>query len=121
MKKILIVDDATTSRKVVKNVLGDLDVDFGEAKNGEEGIEQAKNGNFDIIVSDVNMPGMLGTEMIQKIREFDHCKETIIIMLTTEVDEELRDIGKQCGVKLWITKPFDKEKFVGVMKKLIES
>ena len=117
MKKILIVDDSSTTRSLVKKSLKDLELEIVEADDGVIGLAKATSEKFDLIISDVNMPRMKGPEMIEKIRNDENGKETTIIMLTTELDSELREEGKKLNIKLWLTKPFNSEKLQNVLKK----
>ncbi len=88
-------------------------------ENGAEGLEMMKQHQFDLIFSDVNMPIMGGLEMVSKIKEVSAYKYIPIVMLTTESSDELKSKGKALGVKAWMLKPFDKEKFTMVIQKLL--
>ena len=118
-KKILIVDDASLIRNITAKVITEAGFEAVVANNGEEGLSIVRDGEIDFIFSDINMPVMSGLEMIQKIREIDSCKFLPIVMLTTERKEELQAEAKKLGVKAWLVKPFNKEKFLLVLHKLL--
>ena len=78
-----------------------------------------QNNEINIIFSDVNMPVMGGLEMVENIKQDDRYKFIPIIMLTTESSPDLKQKGKELGVKAWMLKPFDKKKFFMALKKLL--
>jgi len=120
MKKILIVDDSSMIRLVVSKAAKKAGYDIIEASNGKEGLEQLnKNENISLILSDINMPIMGGMEMISEIKDDDSAKFIPIVMLTTEDSEELKQKGRELGVKAWMVKPFNEKTFIKAMMKLI--
>ena len=119
MGKILIVDDSSLIRSVASGAVKEAGHEPIVAENGQEGLEMLKIHKFNLIFSDVNMPVMGGLEMIEKIKLHDEYKYIPIIMLTTESNPELKEKGKELGVKAWMLKPFNKNKFFMVIKKLI--
>jgi len=119
VKKILIVDDASLIRHVTQKAVEEAGFEVVLANNGEEGLEAVLKGGIDFIFSDINMPVMSGMEMIAKIRERDEFRFLPIVMLTTETKEELQQEAKELGVKAWLVKPFNKEKFLLVLNKLL--
>jgi len=82
-----------------------------EAGNGAEALERLSASPVDIILCDVNMPEMGGLEMVKKVREMDSCKDTKIVMVSTESSQELIDSVIADGANGFITKPFTPEKF----------
>jgi two-component system, chemotaxis family, chemotaxis protein CheY len=118
-KKILIVDDSSLIRNVAQNAAVEAGYQVVLAANGAEGLALLEKGGIDLIFSDINMPVMNGLEMVEKIRELEHYKFTPIVMLTTESKPELKEQGKTLGVKAWFLKPFNKEKFLLVLSKLL--
>ena len=119
MGKILVADDAGLIRMVAKKAIEEAGHEAVLVENGAEGLEAMKIHQFDLIFSDVNMPIMGGLEMVAEIKEVRAYKYIPIVMLTTENSEELKEKGKALGVKAWMLKPFDKEKFMMVIQKLI--
>lgn len=118
-KTILIVDDSSMIRSVAGRAAELLGFDVVTATDGREGIEKTKLYNFDLIFSDVNMPQMDGLEMVAQIKKIDAYKFVPIVMLTTEAGEDLKSKGKALGVKAWMVKPFNKDKFSLVLEKLL--
>jgi two-component system chemotaxis response regulator CheY len=115
MKKILYVDDANSLRQLVEMVLG-KDYALQIAENGALGLQKAKAEQFDLVISDVNMPVMNGFEMLAEIRSLENYKYTPVLMLTTEASVEMKEQGKSLGATGWIIKPFDPDK----LRKLVE-
>jgi two-component system chemotaxis response regulator CheY len=119
MKKILIVDDSSMIRLVVSKAAKKAGYDVIEASNGKEGLEQLiKNNNISLILSDINMPVMNGIEMVSEIKKTEN-KFIPIVMLTTEDTLELKEKGRELGVKAWMVKPFNEKTFIKAMMKLI--
>lgn len=120
MKKILIVDDSKMIRHVVSKSSKNLGYETIEASNGQEGLEELlKNSDVSLILSDINMPIMNGMDMIAKIKEDDKLRFIPVVMLTTETKEELKQQGRDLGVKAWMVKPFNEKTFIKAVKKLI--
>lgn len=118
MKKLLYVDDASSMRKLVNLVLA-KEFDITLAENGLQGYEAAEKQQFDVIISDVNMPIMSGLELLEKLRALPNSKFTPVLMLTTEASNELKAEGKRLGATGWIVKPFDPEKLSSVINRVL--
>lgn len=113
-KSLMIVDDSATMRKIIMRTVRMSGLEFDrteEAGNGNEALEKLGNGPVDIILCDVNMPEMMGTELVKKVREMNSCAKTKIIMVSTESSQELIDNVISDGANGYITKPFTPEKF----------
>ena len=119
MAKILVADDAGLIRMVAKKAIEAEGHEAVVVENGAEGLEALKYHQFDLIFSDVNMPIMGGLEMVENIKKVQAYKFIPIVMLTTESSDELKEKGKALGVKAWMLKPFNKEKFTMVLQKLL--
>lgn len=119
MANILIVDDSNLIRSVAASATKEAGHEPIMATNGQEGIDALALHKIDIIFSDVNMPIMGGLQMVEKIKANPDYKYIPVIMLTTESDEMLKNRGKELGVKAWMLKPFNKEKFFTVLQKLL--
>lgn len=119
MKKILTVDDSASMRAMVTFTLKGEMYDVTEAVNGSEGFDKAVAGQFDLIISDVNMPVMNGLEFVTKVRQEEKYRFTPILMLTTESGNDLKQKGKAAGATGWIVKPFDPQKLIAVVKKVL--
>jgi len=120
MKNILIVEDSSTVRKLVAFLLKGDDISISEAEDGEEGLILAKEKNFDLLISDYNMPNMNGLELVTALRTMEHYQNLPILMLTTESDPELKEQGKALGLTGWIIKPLNPEIFKKVVGKVLK-
>jgi len=110
MNKLMIVDDSSTMRKIIKRVLRQAEIaveNILEAANGVEALEQlASNPDLGLILSDVNMPEMNGIDLVKKIRE-GHTKDALpIIMVTTEGGQNMMTTALESGANGYVTKPF---------------
>jgi len=113
-KTLMIVDDSATMRKIIMRTVRMSGLEFDnteEAGNGVEALEKLKNGSIDIVLCDINMPEMSGTEMVKQARQIPGCKDTKIIMVSTESAQDLIDGVMADGANGYITKPFTPEKF----------
>lgn len=119
MKRILSVDDSASMRAMVSFTLKSQGYHVEEAVDGVDGLNKAKAGAFDLIISDVNMPNMNGIEFISHVRKLDKFKFTPILMLTTESGLDKKQEGKAAGATGWIVKPFDPQKLTAVVAKVL--
>jgi two-component system chemotaxis response regulator CheY len=121
--KILIVDDFSTMRRIVKNLLRDLGFNnTQEADDGLTALPMLKNGEFDFVVTDWNMPGMQGIDLLRNIRADDELKHLPVLMITAEAKREQIIEAAQAGVNGYIVKPFTaatlKEKLDKIFERL---
>ena len=108
--KILVVDDMVTMRKIVKNILKQLGfANTDEAENGQEGLQKLKEGSYNFVVSDWNMPVMTGIEMLRAIRADEKLKSIPVLMVTAEAQQSNLIEAVQAGVSNYIVKPFTAE------------
>jgi two-component system chemotaxis response regulator CheY len=110
MNKLMIVDDSSTMRKIIKRVLRQAEIavdNILEAGNGVEALEQLlANPDIGLILSDVNMPEMNGIDLVKKVREA-HAREALpVIMVTTEGGQTMVDSAMESGANGYVTKPF---------------
>ena len=105
--KILVVDDFSTMRRIIKNLLRDLGLtNTFEADDGQTALPMLKDGDFDFVVTDWNMPGMQGIDLLKHIRADDNLKHLPVLMVTAEAKREQIIAAAQAGVKGYIVKPF---------------
>jgi len=105
--KILIVDDFSTMRRIVKNLLRDLGfTNTHEADDGLTALPMLETGNFDFLVTDWNMPGMTGFDLLKTCRADPRFKDLPILMVTAEAKREQIVAAAQAGVNGYIVKPF---------------
>ncbi|MBB4191579.1 two-component system chemotaxis response regulator CheY [Rhizobium aethiopicum] len=116
---ILTVDDSASIRLTTKVTLTNAGYSVTEAVNGAEGLMAAKGSSFDLIVTDLNMPVMDGLTMIEELRKLPAQTGVPIVFLTTESDADLKARAKAAGATGWLTKPFDPESLVKIVKKVL--
>lgn len=119
MAKILTVDDSASMRAMVTFTLSEQGHTVAEAENGQQGLEQARTDTYDLVISDVNMPIMDGITFITHLRQEANYRFTPILMLTTESGMDKKMEGKKAGATGWIVKPFDPQKLVDVVNKVL--
>ncbi|WP_137129559.1 response regulator [Rhizobium sp. FY34] len=116
---ILTVDDSASIRLTTRVALSNAGYTITEAVDGLDGIAKLKAGQFDLIVTDLNMPRMDGLTMIRELRKMPAHMGVPVIFLTTESDNELKSQAKAAGATGWLTKPFDPESLVKIAKKVL--
>ena len=105
--KILIVDDFSTMRRIIKNLLRDLGFnDTTEADDGQTALPLLKSGKFDFLVTDWNMPGMQGIDLLKAVRADDKLKDLPVLMVTAESKRDQIVEAAQAGVNGYVIKPF---------------
>lgn len=105
--KILVVDDFSTMRRIVKNLLRDLGFsNTHEADDGSSAWPMLQSSDFDFVVTDWNMPGMSGIELLQKIRSDERLKSIPVLMVTAEAKRDQIVAAAQAGVNGYVVKPF---------------
>lgn len=121
--KILVVDDFSTMRRIIKNLLRDLGLqNVSEADDGNTALPMLQNGEYDFVVTDWNMPGMQGIDLLRAIRADERLKHIPVLMVTAEAKREQIIEAAQAGVNGYIVKPFTaatlKEKLDKVFERL---
>jgi two-component system chemotaxis response regulator CheY len=112
MANILVVDDSSIIREELRALLESGGHTITEAVNGEVGFNKIKQDAeaIDCVITDLNMPVMSGLEMLEKVNlDKDLSFKGDIIMLTTEFNSIFKKCGRNCGVKLWLSKPVQKK------------
>lgn len=121
--KVLIVDDFSTMRRIIKNLLRDLGfTNTFEADDGHTALPMLKDGDFEFVVTDWNMPIMQGIDLLKEIRKDPKLKHLPVLMVTAEAKREQIIEAAQAGVNGYIVKPFTagtlKEKLDKVFQRL---
>jgi len=119
MAKILAVDDSASMRQMVSFTLKGAGFDVTEASDGQEALNTAKSGKFDLVISDVNMPNMDGLTLVGELRKLGDFKFTPILLLTTESSAEKKKEGKAAGATGWIVKPFNPDQLLKTVNKVL--
>ncbi|WP_219116202.1 response regulator [Janthinobacterium sp. UMAB-56] len=118
-KTILAVDDSSSLRQMVAFSLKAAGYQVVEAVDGQDGLEKAKLQSVDLVLTDQNMPRMDGLELIKLLRELPTYQKVPILMLTTESSDEMKSKGRAAGANGWLVKPFDPQRLIEVVKKVI--
>ncbi|HVZ50890.1 MAG TPA: response regulator [Pseudolabrys sp.] len=118
-KTILSVDDSASVRQMVQLTLQGAGYRVIQANDGADGLAKAQSSTVDMIVTDLNMPVMNGLGLIQELRKLPAYRGVPIIFLTTESDPEMKKKAKEAGATGWITKPFQKDQLIAVVKKVL--
>jgi two-component system, chemotaxis family, chemotaxis protein CheY len=118
-KTILAVDDSASIRQMVTFTLKSAGYEVTEAVDGMDGLDKAKGKTFNLILTDQNMPRMDGLTLIKSVRALPAYKTTPILMLTTESSDAMKAQGRAAGATGWLVKPFDPQKLIEVVKKVI--
>ncbi len=118
-KTILAVDDSASIRQMVSFTLKSAGYEVVEAVDGMDGLEKAKSRSINLVLTDQNMPRMDGLTLIRSLRGLPQYKSTPILMLTTESSEAMKSQGRAAGATGWLVKPFDPQKLIEVVRKVI--
>lgn len=120
-KKIMIVDDSMTMRKMVGFALREEGYAVEEAANGQQALEWLVRNYVDLIITDLNMPVMDGVTLLRELRQLPNYRFTPILVLTTESSEEMKQRGKAAGATGWIVKPFVSSELCQVLNRLLNT
>ncbi|MFW5443670.1 MAG: chemotaxis response regulator CheY [Methylococcaceae bacterium] len=119
--KILVVDDFSTMRRIVKNLLRDLGFsNTVEADDGKTALPILENGGIDFLVTDWNMPGMTGIELLKAVRANPDLVDLPVLMVTAEAKREQIILAAQAGVNGYVIKPFTAATLKEKIEKIFE-
>ncbi|WP_374668741.1 response regulator [Ramlibacter sp.] len=118
-KAILVVDDTRSMRKMVSAVLAGAGYDVAEAGDGVEALELARTRQFDLVVTDHNMPRMDGVTLVRELRRLPVYDTVALIVLSTEVDPALKQRGREAGATGWMAKPFDPQRMLDIVAQFV--
>ncbi|WP_407276773.1 chemotaxis response regulator CheY [Halothiobacillus sp. DCM-1] len=106
--KILVVDDFSTMRRIIKNLLKELGfTNMDEADDGATALPMLQQGHYDFLVTDWNMPGMTGIDLLKAVRADPALAHLPVLMVTAEAKREQIIMAAQAGVNGYIVKPFN--------------
>ena len=119
--KILIVDNFSTMRRIIKNLLRDLGfTNTSEADDGLTALPMLQSGAFDFLVTDWNMPGMSGIDLLRQVRQDERLKSLPVLMVTAEAKREQIIEAAQAGVNGYVVKPFTAQALKEKIEKIFE-
>jgi two-component system chemotaxis response regulator CheY len=120
--KFLVVDDFSTMRRIIKNLLNDLGyANVAEADDGATALPMLQAGNFDFLVTDWNMPGMPGLDLLKAVRADARLAKMPVLMLTAEAKREQIIEAAQAGVNGYVIKPFTAVTLKEKIDKILET
>jgi len=118
-KSILSVDDSASMRQMVKLTLSSAGYEVMEAADGSEALALARGRALNMVVTDLNMPVMDGLALIRELRKLPAYKGVPIVFLTTETEEDKKRLAKDAGATGWISKPFQQDQLLAVVRKVL--
>ncbi|HHC71582.1 MAG TPA: chemotaxis protein CheY [Thiotrichales bacterium] len=119
--KILIVDDFSTMRRIIKNLLRDLGfTNTSEADDGKTALPMLQGGGFDFLITDWNMPGMTGIDLLRAVRADSNLAGLPVLMVTAESKRDQIVEAAQAGVNGYIVKPFTAQTLKEKIDKIFE-
>ena len=118
-KTVLTVDDSASIRQMVSFTLKSAGYEVLEALDGVDGLDKARSAEIDLVLTDQNMPRMDGLSLIRTLRAMAQYERVPILMLTTESSDAMKSQGRAAGATGWLVKPFDPQKLLRVVRKVI--
>ncbi|MGB7757284.1 MAG: chemotaxis response regulator CheY [Salinisphaera sp.] len=119
--QFLVVDDFSTMRRIVRNLLKELGYhNIEEAEDGSEALGKLAGGHVQFVISDWNMPNLNGLDMLKKIRADDGLKHLPVLMVTAEAKKENIVAAAQAGASGYVVKPFTAATLEEKMNKIFE-
>jgi len=121
VKSVLIVEDSATTMAMIKAVIEDMGEDFTvlEANTGFEALRMLPQEQFDLIITDINMPDVNGLELINFVKSNPNYQHIPIIIVTTERSNADKERGLALGASAYVTKPFKAEELQEVIAKAL--
>lgn len=119
MAHILISDDSVSMRQMLTFTLSEAQYQVTQAQDGQKALELAKQHQFDLIITDVNMPTLDGLSLVKELRALPNYQYKPILLLTTETDPDKKQIAKKAGATGWIIKPFNPDKLLAAVRKVL--
>ena len=119
MPRIMIVDDVTTIRQIVSSVLQDVKYSVIEAASADEALALAQTQRAHLVVTDVNMPGKSGLDLIRELRAIKNYRNTPILILAKGATDENIQKAQALGASGWIAKPFTPESLLGTINQVL--
>jgi two-component system chemotaxis response regulator CheY len=118
--KFLIVDDFSTMRRIVRGLLKEMGCNNAdEAEDGAVALNMLKNGKYDFVVSDINMPNMNGFELLKAVKTDESLRHIPVLMVTAEARKEDIVMAAQSGAAGYIVKPFTKATLEEKVQKIL--
>ncbi len=119
MKSILAVDDSPSIRSMVSFTLKNAGYEVIEAVDGMDALSKAKTKVMNLVLTDQNMPLMDGLTLVRSLRQLPAYRSVPILILTTESGVDMKSKGKAAGATGWLVKPFDPQRLIDVVRKVL--
>ncbi|MFT5716805.1 MAG: two-component system chemotaxis response regulator CheY [Oleiphilaceae bacterium] len=119
MKTIFLIDDSVTMLMSLESVLKRAGFNVITATSGSEALSKIPSVNPDLVITDLNMPGMDGITVIKEVKKITSMRFKPVLMLTTESQGAKRDEAKAAGAKGWLVKPIKPEELIAVVKQVV--
>jgi two-component system chemotaxis response regulator CheY len=119
MKRVLIIDDEPLIRLMVKKDLEKLGYQIDTASNGEEGWQKIINQPPDLVITDLNMPGVYGLELLERIRNEPTTAELPVLCITSDSNIDTKQRAILMKATGWVQKPFNSESWRGALKQIL--
>ncbi len=119
MGKVLVVDDSNAIRQLVSRTLLNSGFDVESAVDGADGLRSAEACDYDLVITDINMPQMDGLNLISNLRKMPSYRMKPILVLSTEYSPEMKKRGKEAGATGWLVKPFNPDTLLDVIGKVL--
>ncbi len=119
MKTVLLVDDSTTLLMSIKAILEKAGYAVQTATGGDAALKLLATMKPNLMITDLNMPGMDGITLIKEVKKLPSCRFMPVLVMTTESQQQKRTDARAAGATGWLVKPVKPEELVEVLKKLI--
>ncbi|HEU4623189.1 MAG TPA: response regulator [Steroidobacteraceae bacterium] len=119
MPRILAVDDSPSMRQMVSATLTGAGYEVEQAEDGVQALALAGKQRFDLVITDVNMPNMDGITLVRELRGKPNYKFVPLLILTTEATSERKLQGKNAGATGWLVKPFNPDRLLATIQKVL--
>ena len=119
MQSILAVDDSASMRQMVSFTLKNAGYNVTEAVDGQDALEKSGQKDYDLVLTDQNMPRLDGIGLTKRLRDNPKFRGTPILILTTESSDQMKQAGRAAGATGWLVKPFDPAKLIEVIGKVM--
>jgi two-component system, chemotaxis family, chemotaxis protein CheY len=120
-QRVLVVEDSATMRGFVTAALESAGpYSVTQAESGFHALKILPRARYDLIITDINMPDINGLELVRFIRESDAHKATPLIIISTDGREADRDRGMKLGANAYLTKPFQPEQLLEIVRSLLK-
>lgn len=119
--RFLVVDDFATMRRIIRNLLKDLDFNnVEEAEDGQDALDKLRQSSFDFVISDWNMPNLDGLQLLNEIRNDANLASLPVLMVTAEAKKENIIAAAQAGANGYVVKPFTAATLEEKLNKIFE-